>query len=218
MGTNRTPAMHDVYKEVCIKNTFLHVVEDQPTQKGSRTRSKSESSLSASSTISADMQVCLVQSSISAPTSRSGTVTPDEFLKESGGPESDQDQEEHMEQQAVSQARILALQQQHDAGKCKPCLWQKYGGCLRSTECRFCHEPHPRSTTSRPSKTKRDAVRRRAKVSLAQQQEHQAQKADTETVFSTSNLSEARGSEVANNTDGMLTVRRPSAASCRVSL
>eukprot|EP00747_Dinoflagellata_sp_TGD_P025938 gnl/TRDRNA2_/TRDRNA2_131602_c3_seq2.p1 gnl/TRDRNA2_/TRDRNA2_131602_c3~~gnl/TRDRNA2_/TRDRNA2_131602_c3_seq2.p1 ORF type:complete len:276 (+),score=26.42 gnl/TRDRNA2_/TRDRNA2_131602_c3_seq2:40-828(+) len=56
----------------------------------------------------------------------------------------------------------------HASGNCKPCLWlHSAQGCLRSIQCRFCHLSHAKQSRSRPSKGKRDSVKRRTQKALA---------------------------------------------------
>eukprot|EP00747_Dinoflagellata_sp_TGD_P120837 gnl/TRDRNA2_/TRDRNA2_173330_c0_seq6.p1 gnl/TRDRNA2_/TRDRNA2_173330_c0~~gnl/TRDRNA2_/TRDRNA2_173330_c0_seq6.p1 ORF type:complete len:233 (+),score=29.24 gnl/TRDRNA2_/TRDRNA2_173330_c0_seq6:101-799(+) len=58
----------------------------------------------------------------------------------------------------------------HGIGKCKPCLWlHSAQGCSLQADCQFCHLPHSKQTRTRPSKGKRDSVRRRTAQALAEQ-------------------------------------------------
>jgi len=49
----------------------------------------------------------------------------------------------------------------HDTGSCKPCMFLfSKTGCIVGPDCQFCHFSHSRSTVPRPSKSKRDRIKR----------------------------------------------------------
>jgi len=49
----------------------------------------------------------------------------------------------------------------HESGTCKPCLFvHNPVGCQNGVECEFCHLRHSRSSRPRPSKGKRDRIKR----------------------------------------------------------
>jgi len=53
----------------------------------------------------------------------------------------------------------------HDSGTCKPCLFvHNPVGCQNGVECEFCHLRHSRSSRPRPSKGKRDRIKRLTQV------------------------------------------------------
>lgn len=51
----------------------------------------------------------------------------------------------------------------HEAGLCKPCLFRfTDAGCKHGKDCSFCHLQHQRRKWPRPSKAKRDSIKRAA--------------------------------------------------------
>jgi len=49
----------------------------------------------------------------------------------------------------------------HEQGSCKPCMFQlSKTGCLNGPDCNFCHLQHSRTKFPRPSKGKRDRIKR----------------------------------------------------------
>jgi len=49
----------------------------------------------------------------------------------------------------------------HDTGSCKPCMFQfSTAGCFSGPDCQFCHFSHCRAKFPRPSKGKRDRIKK----------------------------------------------------------
>merc|ERR1719253_587671 len=48
----------------------------------------------------------------------------------------------------------------HESGGCKACLWVFSHGCDKGVNCAFCHIYHPRSARPRPSKVKRNRLKK----------------------------------------------------------
>jgi len=49
----------------------------------------------------------------------------------------------------------------HDSGNCKPCLFVRSpAGCSNGADCNFCHLKHARDSFPRPSKAKRDRLKK----------------------------------------------------------
>eukprot|EP00747_Dinoflagellata_sp_TGD_P172015 gnl/TRDRNA2_/TRDRNA2_207471_c0_seq1.p1 gnl/TRDRNA2_/TRDRNA2_207471_c0~~gnl/TRDRNA2_/TRDRNA2_207471_c0_seq1.p1 ORF type:complete len:203 (-),score=32.34 gnl/TRDRNA2_/TRDRNA2_207471_c0_seq1:74-682(-) len=68
---------------------------------------------------------------------------------------------------AVPQGYATVGSAMHDVGKCKPCLWfLSEIGCTYEANCANCHFQH--FGRAKPSKAKRDSVRRRAAAQAAE--------------------------------------------------
>jgi len=63
----------------------------------------------------------------------------------------------------------------HDSGCCKPCMFLfSKTGCFAGTDCQFCHFSHCRSKFPRPSKGKRDRIKRLLSSALEQEDPKEA--------------------------------------------
>eukprot|EP00747_Dinoflagellata_sp_TGD_P170933 gnl/TRDRNA2_/TRDRNA2_203739_c0_seq1.p1 gnl/TRDRNA2_/TRDRNA2_203739_c0~~gnl/TRDRNA2_/TRDRNA2_203739_c0_seq1.p1 ORF type:complete len:219 (-),score=32.20 gnl/TRDRNA2_/TRDRNA2_203739_c0_seq1:129-785(-) len=67
----------------------------------------------------------------------------------------------------------------HDSGKCRPCLWfPTQVGCYHGARCEKCHFQHP--GRAKPSKWKRDNIRKRAAAQAAAKERAAAAEAEAE--------------------------------------
>jgi len=63
----------------------------------------------------------------------------------------------------------------HDSGTCKPCMFLfSKTGCFAGPDCQFCHFSHCRSKFPRPSKGKRDRIKRLLTSALEQEDPKEA--------------------------------------------
>eukprot|EP00747_Dinoflagellata_sp_TGD_P120835 gnl/TRDRNA2_/TRDRNA2_173330_c0_seq4.p1 gnl/TRDRNA2_/TRDRNA2_173330_c0~~gnl/TRDRNA2_/TRDRNA2_173330_c0_seq4.p1 ORF type:complete len:208 (+),score=25.37 gnl/TRDRNA2_/TRDRNA2_173330_c0_seq4:67-690(+) len=181
-----------------VKNTFLEVVDPEDFQANSLSRSKSDGELSSSNNSNRPRALdpvlirgrelnCRPHRNVARQTSEdpssSSTFedppsTPSEpvalgpYDDDIGDPMNMQPREEVVPSSPTKKGYGMptAGSVHHDIGKCKPCLWlHSAQGCSRQADCRFCHLSHSKQTRTRPSKGKRDSVRRRTAQALAEQ-------------------------------------------------
>jgi len=66
----------------------------------------------------------------------------------------------HIEDNTIALFQGSAL---HASGSCKPCIFfKKTVGCRMGFQCAFCHLPHTGCRKMRPSKQRRQRIKRRA--------------------------------------------------------